>query len=216
MIEHTVVQGECLSSLAEQYGFPDWRTIWNDAANTDLRQKRPDPNLLYPGDVVSIPDPERREESAGTEQRHRFRTCGDGTVLRLIVKDDRDEPLASKRYRLRIEGAEHEGLTDDQGLIDVAIPPDAQRGELVVWMSDDSDDVGHPWKLAIGALDPVDQTSGVQARLDNLGHACGPVDGIEGPRTKAAVRAFQKKQNLVVDGICGPQTRAKLRDVHGS
>lgn len=36
------------------------------------------------------------------------------------------------------------------------------------------------------------------------------VDGIAGPRTRAAVRAFQRRQGLAVDGIAGPRTRAAL------
>jgi cell wall-associated NlpC family hydrolase len=35
-------------------------------------------------------------------------------------------------------------------------------------------------------------------------------DGIFGPQTRAAVRAFQQRHGLLVDGIVGPQTRAAL------
>jgi len=36
------------------------------------------------------------------------------------------------------------------------------------------------------------------------------VDGIYGPRTRAAVRAFQRREGLVVDGIAGPRTLRAL------
>jgi murein DD-endopeptidase MepM/ murein hydrolase activator NlpD len=38
----------------------------------------------------------------------------------------------------------------------------------------------------------------------------GPVDGVEGPRTDAAIRRFQRRRGLAVDGIAGPLTRTAM------
>ncbi len=51
---------------------------------------------------------------------------------------------------------------------------------------------------------------GVQSRLTELGYAPGPIDGIDGPRTRRAVEAFQAARGLVVDGIAGPRTKQAL------
>lgn len=48
----------------------------------------------------------------------------------------------------------------------------------------------------------------IQRQLAALGFDPGPIDGIIGPRTRAAIRAFQTSRGLLVDGIVGPQTRA--------
>jgi peptidoglycan hydrolase-like protein with peptidoglycan-binding domain len=50
----------------------------------------------------------------------------------------------------------------------------------------------------------------LQRRLRALGHRPGPVDGIYGPRTEAAVERLQRDSGLSVDGIVGPQTRRLL------
>ncbi|MEP3846223.1 MAG: TIGR02594 family protein [Paracoccaceae bacterium] len=50
----------------------------------------------------------------------------------------------------------------------------------------------------------------VQSALQEKGFDPGPIDGAMGPKTRAAIKAFQGANGLVVDGIVGPNTRAKL------
>ena len=54
-----------------------------------------------------------------------------------------------------------------------------------------------------------------QGQLIKLGFLDGVPDGICGPKTKAAVFAYQRaRKDLIVDGIAGPATRASLqRDI---
>jgi peptidoglycan hydrolase-like protein with peptidoglycan-binding domain len=51
----------------------------------------------------------------------------------------------------------------------------------------------------------------VQEKLDALGYAPGKLDGVYGPATAGAVRAFQRDNKLELDGVVGPETRAALR-----
>lgn len=52
-----------------------------------------------------------------------------------------------------------------------------------------------------------------QELLKKTGHYKGLIDGIAGPMTINAVRAFQRQQGLVVDGYAGPITIARLKTV---
>lgn len=50
----------------------------------------------------------------------------------------------------------------------------------------------------------------LQKKLAAAGFDPGPLDGSFGPKTQAAVRAYQTAKGLGVDGIVGPETRASL------
>ena len=50
----------------------------------------------------------------------------------------------------------------------------------------------------------------VQKRLSELGFYSGEIDGINGSRTKIAIKNFQTKAGLIPDGIIGPKTLSAL------
>ena len=50
----------------------------------------------------------------------------------------------------------------------------------------------------------------VQKRLDAYGYQPGPLDGILGVKTKAALMAFQKDNGLPIDGMIGIKTLERL------
>ncbi len=54
------------------------------------------------------------------------------------------------------------------------------------------------------------QTAGLQIALYQHGLYRGPIDGVQGPKTRRAIRIFQRRHSLVVDGLAGPRTRAEL------
>ena len=52
----------------------------------------------------------------------------------------------------------------------------------------------------------------IQAALKNAGYYQGPIDGKLGKKTRKAVKAFQKANNLTVDGKVGKLTWAALKE----
>ena len=54
------------------------------------------------------------------------------------------------------------------------------------------------------------QIAGLQVALRSKGLYRGPIDAVQGPRTRAALRLFQRRAGLVPDGLAGKKTRAAL------
>jgi N-acetylmuramoyl-L-alanine amidase len=62
-----------------------------------------------------------------------------------------------------------------------------------------------------GASVPGTLVKAIQRALKALGLSPGPIDGVYGPQTVAAVRAFQVDKGLVPDGEVGPKTARALK-----
>lgn len=213
MPEYTVRQGDSIISIAYRNGF-FWETIWDHPDNAELKERREDPNVLYPGDVVFIPEKQEKEETCGTDQTHRFRRKGALEELRIVLKDEEGEPRANMSYLLTIDGSNINGTTDGDGLLVESILPDASQGRLIVL--DEQGNELEEYELALGHLDPITEISGVQMRLTNLGYDCSSEEGGLGTRTQQAIERFQQAQDLETTGELDDTTRQKLKEVHGS
>lgn len=210
---HVVKQGECLSSIAHRYGFPDYTKIYNHADNAEFKRARPDPNLIFPGDRLTIPDKVVKTFDCATGQSHRFVVKVAKRKLQLKLLDAAGEPIADIPYTLNVGGQTLEGKTSKEGKIEHDIPIKEQKATLSM--------NGTERTLLIGHLNPLEDTedagvSGVQSRLKNLGYPVGAVDGKMSPSTRAAIQAFQSDHQMTVDGEIGDTLIAKLKKEYGS
>ncbi len=212
---HVVRPGECLSSIAAHYGIVPWRKIYDHPRNADFKRRRPNPNLIYAGDELYIPDKESRIIHCPTGQAHRFRVRVPTTWFNMCLQDEAKQPIAEARFCLMLDNhvATIAGETDGKGWIKAEIPAWAEFGQLMLWPHPDDDETVLTWKVRLGHLDPLDTTSGVKGRLQNLGYVCD-VNDVQDEEYFAAVREFQRDHGLVVDGIVGPKTRGKLKQEH--
>ena len=210
---YRVQQGDTLAKIADAFGLASWKRIYDHPENADFRRRRPNPNLVFPGDTVFVPDRQDRTDSAQTNQKHQYVCQKPNQVLRLALEDMDGKRLANQPYKLWIDGQFSSGTTDGQGKIEKQIPIQASIGKLVVG--------DYRWDLGIGQLNPMDDStpdqgvSGAQGRLLNLGYPVGPVDGIYGSKTAAAIRYFQADEHLPETGELDAATRARLLSVHG-
>lgn len=209
---YNVKQGDTIPSIAADFGFTDPKTIWNDPNNIQLKSLRKNPNVLFPGDQVYIPDKDLRIEQCSTDQRHKFVRQKLPLKLKLVLEDIYEKPIANAQCALILGADTYQVTTDGQGRIEQVIKPSVRYGSIVIkdpqtaFQSD-------VLPIKIGYLDPVEEVSGHIARLDNLGYS--PGDGSDDDQFKSAVEEFQCDNNLLVDGKCGPGTQAKLKEIHG-
>ena len=207
-----VIQGDSIASLAYQFGFaPD--TIWNYGSNSALKTLRKDPNLLYPGDVVVIPDKDVTAVSKGSDAKHSFQRRGVPSKLEVRFMKN-DKPRKSIPYQLQIDDSPaSNGSTDGGGWIRQPVKPNAKRAILKLMPSNYPPE---EYELNFSHLDPLETVEGVKGRLVNLGYAVGEIDGDVDDDFIATLKGFQRSNGLPDDGAINDETRAKLKELHQS
>jgi hypothetical protein len=208
--------GDSTTALAFEHGL-FWKTVWDHAENSDLKQKRKQPNILAPGDELYIPEIKPREESCATEKRHRFRRKGVPEKLNLQILKLNGKPRANEPYRFVIDDVIlREGKLDGEGKLSEFIPNNAKTGKL--WLGEKYDD--GPISLQLGNLDPVDTIRGVQHRLKNLGFWRGPINGEDDADLHKVVRKFRAQHKLAEvpedQSPIDDEFRDKIKELHQS
>lgn len=213
---HVVKQGEDLTDIAVKYKFSDWKDIYNHSKNKKFQMRRPDPDVIMPGDKLYIPDVEKKKVSVSTGKTHRFVVKSPGQQFR--IKFDLHEDLFREKLRavLNIGSKTIEASVRDDGLIEMDVNNTAAgEGRLDIYVGPDSEFPDYTFTIGLSHLDPVDEITGLQARLNALDFDCGEVDGNMDSLTSKAVREFQTEYKLKVDGIAGASTRDALIKAYG-
>ena len=216
---YLVRQGDWLSKIAAAQGFSNWHTLYDHPSNAAFRRLRPNPNLIYPGDRLFIPDRNEGTLSAPAGQRTRFRTHRSTERLEVTLRDYRGEPLRNTACELTIDGATTSATTDATGKLERTLAPTVQDVRLTI--------AGITLILGVGQLNPMNDAddgglSGVKGRLYNLGYYNGPIhsdgdgDGELGDATAEAIRAFQRDNALPETGEVSQPLKDKLTEKYGA
>jgi hypothetical protein len=125
-----VKPGDCISSLASEYGFLDWRSLYQMQKDA-FKKDRENPNSLNVGDEVQIPHKDNLTGQKGTGGSHVFTVVKPKPVkLRLVLIDHANKQLADKPYTLLLGGQHKSAKTNAQGLIELEISPKVTHAQL--------------------------------------------------------------------------------------
>jgi hypothetical protein len=209
---HEVTSHQCLTAIAVERGFVDRGRLLDAPANAELRETRPDPNLLREGDVVAVPDLVPRTERCATNQAHRLVIDLPKKELRIVLRGHDGTPLAGQDYTLELSAETRSGTTDGDGKL-VETVGIRERGAVLRA-------AGRIVVLRLSCMGPVGEESDeeirdLQSRLHNLGYDAGALDGVYGRCTRAALAVFQAEHGLDVNGEPDAATRARLEEEHG-
>lgn len=190
MKPYIVRQGEYLTKIAFEQGF-DAKRVWNDAKNAELRSGRKDPEMLAPGDIVYVPDRPSIAGVAEVQGRSAFVTSIPRIEIALELRVD-GEPMTGRAFLVvAAEGDQvlHEGVTEADGRVRFDVSVQTREVRLLV--------AGRVEVLVeVGAMDPAEETSGVSARLMNLGY-------LHEPSTPSS-RAYREALAMFAASRCDP------------
>ncbi len=127
------------------------------------------------------------------------RTCPIGTMPYTIRAGDTFFAL-SRRFNVSLDAiiAANPGVDPDRLFI----------GQIICIPGTTPPPINPCPTLRLGSIGP--SVTQLQLLLRNAGYDPGPIDGIFGSRTQAAVMAFQRDTHIPIDGIVGRQTWTAL------
>lgn len=220
-----VRQGQYWTSIAAARGF-DADAVWSHPDNEELRQRRPNREMLAPGDIVYVPDRQPEGPAVSLQSENNYQARVPRTTIRLVLVSE-GRPLANEQYIVEMEGRPPlSGATDGGGALSFEAPVTVHEALLRL------PGRGTSQRVLVGHMDPPDEMSGVRARLTHLGYLTPSLRGTlsegmlgseayrdtvpEPPEDalESALRAFQRARGLPPTGVADETTRQALSETH--
>lgn len=79
MSRYVVKPGDTLGAIAARLGVGSWQVLYQHPSNAEFRAKRPNPNLIYPGDIINIPDNLSAQQASPGQKSNYALAIIDGT-----------------------------------------------------------------------------------------------------------------------------------------
>src|SRR5262249_32368030 len=163
-----------------------------DPSNAELKAKRPNPDLLYPGDIINIPDKEEQPSPMAQGTANGYAADIPKVKITLVFVND-GQPMASEPFT--VEGLDPtDGTTDGSGSADFDVPVIVK--EFTVKFTKQP----YAYKVMVANIDPVTEDSGVLQRLVNLGYFRRASDREDAEAFAGAVAAYQREKGMTVTG----------------
>ncbi len=212
MKPHVVRQGETLASIVGRNGgrADDAAAAWKDSTNDDLRQLRGDSSVLFPGDVIYVPELKQPWLPASVGAKNSYTATIPVETVKIAIGGEK--PLAGEPYVIHGLGADIPGTTDGSGMVTVDVP--INRRFFILELTNQ----GYSYRVLVGHLDPVTEPSGVRQRLSNLGYTSVLAQAAFGSSGNGiGLLAFQIANGTGSGGANGDeQTTAALKKAHGT
>jgi hypothetical protein len=202
-------QGDHLSLLAHRFNF-DATEVWNHPANAELRRTRKNPEILCPGDILQIPDPESPEWFTVRVGAVNHFVATVPTVKVQLALSRGGNALQSEPFTVSAGSYRSAGTTTSQGMASFEVPLGVQNCLLTMTRT------GRTYRLLVGHMDPIEQPSGAWKRLAQLGYLAAPRELLPEPAALASLKRFQKDSGLPESGELDPDTLRALEAAHGS
>ncbi|MFO0619519.1 MAG: peptidoglycan-binding protein [Polyangiaceae bacterium] len=222
---YIVRQGDYLTRLAVLHGFdPD--EVWNLDENRELRERRPNPNQLAPGDVLQIPAQRAEGPSFASGGTQRYKADVPKVHIKIHIQSS-DAERQPEPWQLFGAGKDPiTGTLGRDGNVEFDVPVTVTECLLRLPQRR----VSYP--IHVGHLDPIEEDSGVLQRLAHLGYLAPSLRdvlsrGVLGATAhrptvpeppddarEHALRSFQRAAGLTETGVVDEATRDALRSAH--
>ncbi len=212
MKPYVVRQGDYLASIAHALVFdPD--EVWDHPKNADLKKLRPNPNMLCPGDLLFVPDQPRDPLPLSVGGANQFGATVPTATVALVFRTD-GKPIAGEPFTVEGLPSEVTGTSDGDGKVKFDVPVTVREVRVVFAQKELA------YVVRVGDLDPIEEHSGIRARLAHLGFFPWSLEeeaegDAPGAHDRLAISIFQRTKGLSVTGEIDDATRAALLSAHG-